>query len=284
MAEKTLSVLEVLTEEFRDWTLEQIQKNAVPSDVDDRLCVIEEVLGLSREEIRDILNAIGSGISTGSRFGAGNLIRRELQHGKDYTYTVSPEQYEAFVQTKRIRINFYQSFYLQAGVPQTYTYYGAWIYNARKADFAHIDPNSIKLNGSGWVDDAVRESSSVTGELKTGLTIAATFLVMDNDGKQARVALSADVDSTGSTVIEITATPLFGDGTMYLYPYELNMKIDPYKEQRESYMLRFDFMQAVGALDDFTVFIKVKGSELDWRTVVDTDQHSTAHTLHAGEG
>jgi len=213
----------------------------------------------------DVTGKIGELVdyaNQGSALPPGNLTRRALIQDTDFTFSHDLVRYEAEIPTRFVEINnnIYFTLFPYPGYTHTGTYSG-WLYGATEADFPHVNPSATLLRGyPDWVNDAVLESSDFTEALE-GMRLEATFLVTDDLGNQLRLALDALIDATGYATIEVTATPVQINGSVYLSLYSIGVEVLAHTEMRERYDMTLQFAQTVGDLDDFMAMVNFDLSE-----------------------
>jgi len=192
--------------------------------------------------------------------GSGNLSRRLLQEGedKDYTWGFEALPCEVDIPESHLGISIYHSFYLgteeYTATLWGYLYQYGYSYNHGCSDeclFEHIDVAGVKMSGSSdYLNEAVLENSSLTGDTESGLHLSATFLA-DDGARQARFSFEVDIDLTQGVMVNLTVTPLYSNGEL-LYPclYGLEIPVTAHTEQRYQPTLAVELKQPFGPLDD----------------------------------
>ena len=278
MAEKTLSVLEILTEEFRDWTLGQIQKalggnGAIPNDLEERLCAIEETLGLSREDIREILDAIGDGGNGDGSLPVGVVTRRALIPGSDYIHARTEEDSARLRPARGMkeRVWSYIGNGTALGLNRTDMLHAV----GYPKDVAHYGP--LGASADGFTFNTISQTV-VPEDGSNPATIVVTYEVLDNSGQKCAVigmefapgyaAWYGDNEWRRSNGIGYRLYLEEVHSPFYLEYFDISLSWAAYEEDCVETVWAVDFAQPVGDTDEFAL----RGDfAVDWDDLLDED-------------
>ncbi|MDR0531895.1 MAG: hypothetical protein LBG83_07525 [Oscillospiraceae bacterium] len=206
-----------------------------------------------------VLNAAEE-LASGALGGAPGLVRcRLLAEGEDYSRSGGLMEYEEEVCGQTFTVFAYQPISVQAGAPQTYSVPATLDLNhLTSQNFPCIDPTCLMLTASDYVAQFVKvESGAVSGSFEAGFTLAATLLLTDSAGQSARMELTAALNASSQNgALEMTVTPLFGQGEMTFVLYAIKAGIAPHPEPRSGYAITLDFAQPVGPMDEFAMVFR----------------------------